>query len=176
MLAQLEEAQTTIRDRGLMDTMVGSLDMKALYPSLDQNESAEAVARFVRKSKVDVKGVNWRAALVFLASNMTVAEAKRVGLLHLLPKRLKSRGRQPGSTTTELGRKVQDANRSQQQPPESKWAHMDISCLSEDDKRFILSQVVRVSVLTVFKHHQYQFMGVTYRQASGAPIGLRLPQ
>ena len=34
--------------------------------------------------------------------------------------------------------------------------------------------LVRLAVLTVFKHHTYQFNGVYYRQDGGGPIGLRL--
>ena len=71
VLAQLEQAQVAIRDGGFTDTMAGSLDVKALYPSLDQEESAEAVARFIRRTKVDIRGIDMRAVVVYLASNLT---------------------------------------------------------------------------------------------------------
>ena len=52
VIAQLEEAEIEIRDGGYNDTMVGSLDVCALYPSLDQEESVKMVGKFVMESKV----------------------------------------------------------------------------------------------------------------------------
>ena len=169
VIAQLEEAQMAVRDAGLTDTMAGSLDVKALYPSLDHEESAEAVARFIQKSKVRTHGIDWRAAVVYLASNMTEDRAKEEKLLHLLPRRLKRRGARPGNTTLELGRSNQG-----EEEKNSKWAASDLAGMTEIEKKYVLSKVFKFAVLAVFHHHQYQFAGTTFRQADGAPIGLRL--
>ena len=37
-----------------------------------------------------------------------------------------------------------------------------------------MSKVARVAVLTVFRHHRYQFNGKSYKQEGGGPIDLRL--
>ena len=71
VLAQLGKAETSVRDNGLTDTMVGSLDVKSLYPSLNQEASAEAVEKFILESKVETDRVDWRAAQMYLASNLT---------------------------------------------------------------------------------------------------------
>ena len=108
---------------------------------------------------------------MFLASNMTVDEAKKEGILHLIPRRLKKNGNRPGNTTLELGRlNVKSAEENK----DTKWAAKDTNIMSEEEKRLLLSKVLKVAVLTVFRHHQYQFAGVSYKQACGAPIGLRL--
>ena len=91
--------------------------------------------------------------------------------MHLVPRRLKKRGNRPGKTTPELGRVH---NVSAQDDISTKWAATDMDSMSEEVKRLLLSKVIKVAVLTVFRHHQYQFTGNTYKQSGGAAIGLRL--
>ena len=86
--------------------MVGSLDVQALYPSLDQEESAKIVEKAVFESNAKISGVNYRAAQVYVASSMSYEEAKSRNLLKLLPRRVFRMGKKPGPTTTELGQKV----------------------------------------------------------------------
>ena len=117
VLAQLGEAETAIRDNGLTDTMVGSLDVRALYSSINHEASAEAVAKFIMDSQVDTVGVDWRAAQVYVASNLSEAQVKDQGLKGIVPRRLKARGCRPGPKT-----------RAQEQKTRL-WSH---SCPSRD--------------------------------------------
>ena len=78
-ISQLEEAETMIRHSGDSHMMVGSLNMKALYPSLYHEETAELAAN-----------------LVLLACNMDKDTVKREGLAGLQPGRLHKKGRYPG--------------------------------------------------------------------------------
>ena len=175
VLAQLQETEVKIREDGLTGTMVGSLDVAALYPSLDQEGCAETVARFVRSSKVSLNGIDWRAAQVYLSSSLTENQVKEEALVGLVPRRLKTRGNRPGKTTTELSRKRKDPTTTGPEVIEpTKWAATDPSTLTETEKRLIISVVMKVAVRTVFAHHMYQFAGDTYWQDGGAPIGLRL--
>ena len=89
VLSQLEEAQKAVASTGRRDTVVGSLDVKALYPSLDQMGSARIVAKFVKECPHDISNVDWRHAQVFIASNMDPHELKREGVMDLVPSRLK---------------------------------------------------------------------------------------
>ena len=82
--------------------MVGSLDVSALYPSLDHEGASEQVSKLVMRSTVELSGMDWRAAQTFLASNLTEDEIKFEGLQKLVPRRLKKRGRRPGATTEEI--------------------------------------------------------------------------
>ena len=96
VLAQLEEAQLAIKEAGARNTMAGSLDVKGLYPSLDQRGAAEAVAQFVLESPTEVAGIDWRQIQVYIASNMDLHELKKEGVTQLVPARLKKRGARPG--------------------------------------------------------------------------------
>ena len=182
VLSQLEDAQKSIASTGRRDTVVGSLDVKALYPSLDQMGSARIVAKFVRESPHEVNNIDWRHAQVFIASNMDPHELKREGLLDLVPNRLKKRGHRPGPTTDELRVKKTVKRKPEDQEPcsedcnkpvKSKWVETDTSTLTEENKRLLLSMVVMVATRLIFRHHCYTFNGTIFRQRKGGPIGLR---
>ena len=91
VLCQLEEAEVKIRDEGHTDIMAGSLDVVSLYPSLDQEGSALAVERFIFRSGVTTTGVDFRAAQIFLSSNLSETQVKSEGLQGLLPRHLRKK-------------------------------------------------------------------------------------
>ena len=171
VLSQLEDAQAAIKASGSRNTMVGSLDVKALYPSLDQDAAAEVVAQLVYESEVRFNGINWRCVQTFLASNHTQEELKQQGIAHLIPDRVFSLVRRPGPTTPELSMKIPQ---DKEMPPYSKWKSTDIRTLTSQQKKILLSRAVKTAVKVIFKNHVYQFGGVYYLQVSGGPIGLRL--
>ena len=86
--------------------MVGSLDVKALYLSLDQEGAAEMVSLLVHRSKVKFTWIDYRAAQVYLASNLSEEKIKEESLVGLLPARVYKRGKRPGPTTDELSVKL----------------------------------------------------------------------
>ena len=184
VLSQLLEAEVEIREQGLTESMVGSLDVRALYPSLDHEGTAAMVATFVEESEVNIQGVDWRAAQVFIASNMTRKEVVKQGLKKIIPRRLKRKGPRPGPTTSELWAKRPNPEISKDASgnPEAsnipihptKWMETNTDILTVAQKKKILGHVARIAVLNIFKNHHYQFAGQTYRQLIGAPIGLRL--
>ena len=102
VLSQLEEAKAAIHQAGAQDVMVGSLDVAALYSSLNQEQAAEMVSRMIEESPARLDGFDLRMAQVYLASNMTTDQIKREGLSGLLPVRVGKRGNRPGPTTEEL--------------------------------------------------------------------------
>ena len=175
VVSQLEDAAKEIRENKLRDTMVSSLDVRALYPSLDVEASSEGVAKFVRESKIEIEGIDWREVQVYLASSLDPHVQKREKIKHLLPARMWSKGNKPGPKTGELRQRVQDTKNPVSRPKVSKWVPTDPDRdLSETDKRLLFSIVLKVATREVFRHHVYMFAGVPRRQARGGPIGLRL--
>ena len=179
VLAELQEAQDSIRTAGARDVVCGSLDIKALYLSLDQEESAYAAAQFVRDSDTEIVGVNWRHAQVFVTSNMGVHELRREKLTDLVPWRLKTEGRRPGPTTKELSSKQQTSSSGgidakPQTTVQSKWAETNPDMeLLDTQKRVLLAAVVLFATRPIFHHHMYSLGGQVFCQAKGGPIGLR---
>ena len=78
--------------------MVGSLDVKALYPSLDHHKTTKT-------SNIQVRNVDYMSAHIFHACNMTESDIKKEGLPNLNPKRKHRKGRRPGKTSSELSYK-----------------------------------------------------------------------
>ena len=102
VMAQLADAQHSIWTDGDIQATVGSLDVKALYPSLDVEGSVQIVANMIVQSDVEIKGVDLCLAQVFLASNLDEQQVKDEGLSGLLPDRVWKYGRRPGPTMPEL--------------------------------------------------------------------------
>ena len=183
VMMQLREAQVHMKDTKARNTMAGSLDVRALYPSLDQEGSARIVADFVKKTPTKIEGIDYQYAQIFIASNMDLHELKKDGLLSLVPKRKKKKGPRPGKTTEELWKKKgqtevpgpkTDDNNLDKKRTESKWEDtIPESSLSEDNKRTLLATVCLIATRLIFKYHVYSFAGEVYRQACGGPIGLR---
>ena len=120
VVAQLQEAEVMIRVERESRAMAASLDVKALYPSLDQEESARIVGEFVERSVVDVSGVDWEAAQIMVASNWTEERVKLEGVRALLPVRRWKFGARPGPTTDEVTVK------------KNRWTGDDVEVVLED--------------------------------------------
>ena len=77
---------------------VGSLDVKNFYPSIDVEVAAEEVKQEIMESEVEIKGVNYEEAALFLACTMTQEEVDGEGLTQVVHKRRNKNGRRPGIT------------------------------------------------------------------------------
>ena len=85
VLSQLEEAQDLIKSNMRTDTVVGSLDVKALYPSLDQLGSAKLVAKFVKNSRTEVLGGGLEAGSGLRCIQYGPPRAEKRGSLQVSP-------------------------------------------------------------------------------------------
>ena len=171
-LAQLEEAEGMIRTRGDTMSMVGSLDVKSLYPSLDHNTTARLAEELVMTSNIKMKNINYRAAQVFVACNMSEKEIEDEELEEIIPARKHVMGNRPGKTSPELSQKRTKENEG---PKETLWSEEPcVDSLTDHEKRRLLSIVVRLAVINVLGNHVYSFMGKVFLQLLGGAIGLRL--
>ena len=59
------------------DLVFFSTDVKSLYPSLQGEQCAAIVARLVRESSLNVEGVNWDQAALYLALTLTRESCRR---------------------------------------------------------------------------------------------------
>ncbi|PFX34698.1 hypothetical protein AWC38_SpisGene381 [Stylophora pistillata] len=75
------------------DVVIGSADVKALYPSLDIPFTIEKVCEVFYTSGVRVDGLNKEELELYLAVNRSEAELEVAGLLQFCPRRKTSRGR-----------------------------------------------------------------------------------
>ena len=141
---------TVIQDRGAKIQVVGS-DVEALYPSLDAVEVAQIVYNAMLKTEVKFKGVNFQEARRMIARTSSEQECRLGPLRRVLPVRRYKNGTRPGiSGEDPLGPDVG----SQEQ-----WKFPDLrrKPITTEEKRMIVAETVRKSVLAIFKTHTYWF-------------------
>ena len=91
------EANRKLEEDRVKKVMVGSLDVEALYPSIDQKEGPWIVANEVQKSKIQFENVNYHLSAVYLGTTMERERQVREGVAHLIP---------PTKAKSKRGRKV----------------------------------------------------------------------
>ena len=79
-----------------------SMDVKALYPSLDIKVVAATVCQIYQTCNLELKGVVWQEACKYLALVLRPEEIAEMELQDVVPQRKHKRGRPPGITTPEV--------------------------------------------------------------------------
>ena len=168
MIAGIEE-KVNIRD-DISEMIVGSMDVRALYPSLLASTSTKIITEVFMATDIKIEGINWQEAGKYLAINLNAQEVNDLGLKDLVSTRIKKGGRNPGMTTAEvmgkLFREEGEETPSLFHPPQRSP--------TPAEKKIILAQVIRIATLAVLNNHTYQFNEETRLQAEGSPIGLEL--
>ena len=101
VLNVLEDAEEEVERLG-DKVVVGSADVKALYPSLDAVTTAKICGDLVARSGVKVKGFKPEDAALYIAATHTQEEIDEAGLTNLIPKRRHHKGARPGVTSSDL--------------------------------------------------------------------------
>ena len=146
------------------ECFIGSADVVALYPSLDIDEVAEVVREMVKKSDIELAGVNYQELGLYLAVTKEEKYLKDKGMEDLCPKRKQRLGRKPTLTgqavTNEKDRQKiwQPARREPDQ----------------GEKKALIAEAIKVVLEFIMKNHMYCFADKKKRQKNGGPIGLVL--
>ena len=93
LLSRITAANQKLEKKETGETLVGSMDVCALYPSLNQKVSAKIVEEEMMRNGVRYQGVNTRLATHYLLANMDKERQRKEGIVRLLPRR-KAQGRQ----------------------------------------------------------------------------------
>ena len=142
-------------------------DVESLYPSLDAMEVAQIVYNAMMKTEIEFKGVNYQEACRMTALTSSEQECRLGRLRRVLPIRRYTNGTRPGiSGEDPLGPDVGSQD-------QWKFPNLKRNPLSKQEKRMIVAEVARKSVLGVFKTHTYRFANKFFLQRKGGPIGLR---
>ena len=84
LLRCIQEANVTLKEVDPGEVAVGSMDVTALYPSLDQRVSARMVKEAYLASEFEVEGVDWKAVSLYLALTVSRQELIKEGIAHLV--------------------------------------------------------------------------------------------
>ena len=162
MIAAIERVNDTTEGRPII---VGSADVKALYPSLDIDFTVDKVCELFRDSKVEVEGADYDEVGLYLALNTDRQQRIALGIDNVCPTREHSQGNGPKITAsgraTDREKRFKSWKRPTTKPEPSQ-------------QRVMLVEALRIALKLVMDNHMYEFDNEIRRQTSGGAIGLEL--
>ena len=141
-------------DKG--NLVIGSMDVKALYPSIQWISGAKEISKAVGESKVKIAEMDDRELCQYIAIEFSDEEIKAEGVRSIIP------GKKKG---TNLRKTAREGDQS------DLLDYSETDQMTDKDRRKVLSLAVRKAVHTVLSHHYYTFGGVIRRQSRGGSIG-----
>ena len=139
---------------------VVSMDVKALFPSMDWNEIIVSVREMIEESAEEIKHVDYVEVGKYLAVTLTKEEVTREGLDHVIPKR-----------KVETGRDISVAylcNKAN----EDKWERARKPGIRQ--RKRMVALAVAEGVKACMSSHVYCVGDKIFLQQRGGPIGLEL--
>jgi len=162
MIAEIER----INREGLDDDFIlGSADVKALYPSLDIPFTIEIVSKMFLDSGVIIENVDYEELGIYISLNKTEQEIKNMSMESWCPKKKNRRG--PPLKMT--GNGVENDRVKRYKP----WTK-GIIPENEDEKKRMMSEAIKIALRTIMTNHTYLYDGVIRKQEKGGPIGMKL--
>ena len=156
-----------VNEQGLdeMD-IIGSMDVEALYPSLDINFTIDKVCELLHESTVTIEGVDYKELALYLSLNYSDEQLQQLGLDNVCPKRRSNRGQRPIMTGCGM-----ESNANGRHQP---WIFPDLSEITEETKRKMLVEAMRIVLKTLMETHVYEFVEEIRRQRKGGAIGMEI--
>ena len=139
---------------------VGSVDVKALYPSLLKKESAALIRGLIEETEMHLEGVNYEEVARGVSMLATQEQINSWKLNGYCPERVKATGPRPGMCTVSKAKE--------------KWRRARRQPKTRTEKLRLVAKFVELVVIEVFSNHIYEFGGDIYRQSDGGPFGLSL--
>ena len=144
--------------------IVGSADVKALYPSLDISFTIDIVCEEFRNSIVTIKGIDYTEVGLYLALHLDVQQLRRLCIQNVCPTRKHKKGK-PTITSSGIA-----SDRATRFKP---WKKR-LRAPNPQQKRVMLIEALRIALNFTMRNHMYTFDNVIRRQKGGGPIGLDL--
>ena len=127
----LAEVERLNREGGLDDQdIIGSMDVEALYPSIDIDFTIDKVCELLLNSNVEFEGINYKELGLYLSLVKTDEDLQRMGLHTVCPKRKHRRG--PRHKITGCGTEENEEKRH------APWTFPDLSNVNRETKRRML--------------------------------------
>ena len=166
MMAEFDE----INRAGGVDrnTIIGSADVKSLYPSLDIEYTTEIICEMFKQSDIDIHGVDYDELGLYIALNRNQYEINKLGLREYCPMRKYSMGARPNVKS--YGTKLSKSERFMS------WhvAERQPTTEQKDIKKKMITEAIRIILIYIMKNHIYEFDNKIYKQKEGGAIGVEL--
>ena len=145
--------------------VVGSLDVEALYPSLDVDECAKVVGETLYNSKITVEHLQWKDIALYLKYNATEEQLRRYKVKSFLPKRKTTRGHPPTFTGSgcKNRKEIRFKSWTYRKKPPNKEGVWKMFCLA-----------IEILIKKTMELHDFVFDNTLMRQREGGSIGLSL--
>ena len=161
----LAEIENLNNDEVNTNWEIGSLDIEALYPSLDIPKCAEVVSQELYKSDIEIKNINWKEVMLYLRYMLDDNKIRKKGLWRFCPKRRCAVGRPP--TFTSSGSVTDREERFKS------WKFRKVKPC-RDIIRIMFCEAIRILIRETISNHAFQFNGNIFKQETGGAIGLEL--
>ena len=161
MLAAIKEANESGKIGE--NTVIGSLDVVALYPSLDLDFTIEKVAEEFHDSDVRIDGVDYEELGLYLSLHHNEAYLNNKGILVHCPRRRSRYGAPPKITSSGVKVKKEERFKAWVTPREAP---------DEAKQRVMLTEALKIVLTVIMKNHIYNFNDVMRRQKEGGAIGM----
>ena len=147
LLAEIER----VNSEGLgSKTIIGSTDVKALYPSLDITFTIQKVCEVFKTSNVTIVGIDYEELGLYISLNRTAEEIREVGLEAVCPTREGRRGARPKITSSGSATQKEDRFRPWQPA---------LSAPSRQKQRSMLVEALIIGLGVVMNNHTYRLDG-----------------
>ena len=152
---------------------IGSLDVKALYPSLVIKHCAKITHDRIIRSGMKFDNVDLKWACIYIALNCQYHEVVRAGLHPFVPTRRTKSGRPPTVKTINVDEKNQKVKEKDQDWDKDRWKWPKVEQIRPEDSLRIMAKVVEVMINACFESHIYKWDITIRRQKVGGAIGGR---
>ena len=147
--------------------IIGSMDVKALYPSIDLVQACQDVELLVEKYGDRIEGAAYGEAARYLALVLTEKEVLDEGLSDVLPQLRTNRGMKPGITSPE----VSNTPLNKEVLKEESRLTEPIREPSAQEQKRILAKCLARATHAAMSNHVFQLGGDIYSQDEGLPMG-----
>ena len=160
MLSRVKRVNETV---DLTNCIIGSMDVKALYPSIDIDFAVEKCVEMILQSSVSFENVNTDELGLYLSLTVDKMELEKENLMKYSATR-KRRGKNP--TITGCGTKEKE---------EERWECWNKPTVkpAEEELRRMVAYALGVAMRTVLKNHIFRFKDEIRKQANGGAIGVK---
>ena len=167
ILAEINDVNENVELRENESMIVGSLDVKALYPSLDIKFTAKKVADEFCNSPVNIdnESIDVEELGLYLALNVEEDELYRLDFKKYCPTRVSKRGRKPNMTG--------QANCSRDKRNKV-WNQAEDDSPGNGMVKRMLGKALEIGINQVMSAHVYKFNGEIRKQMNGGAIGLEM--
>ena len=165
-ISRIEETNESLAKISPDEVALVGADATAMFPSLGAERSARIVRNVMMESTLEVNGVDYKSAAMYVRYGYTDTEIGVFGLERVVPRRRFTGGAAPKITSKE-------ATSADSEKASDKWIFPDIE-LTSVEKRKLIAACLEIGIRTSFKHSVYTFGGRYYMKQSGSPIGERI--